>query len=154
MAADGDDALCGGCAPAGGELEVETLHGGMGAGEVAIADIVERHDGGRQAGGRQEGDDVGGHEQDVRRAAAELPGEGAVGPEAVARQRADGDGALVVRGRGGAAHRFGRGLFRRVKAEGKAIAGRGEHVTDDLAGIEFGSGGFGPEAAGGVDADG
>ena len=125
--------LGGGGAPAGGELEIEALQGGMGAGEVAIADIMQRHDGGRQQGGRQEGHDVGRHKEQVRRAAADFPGQGAVGPQAVARQGANGHGALVVRGRGVAAHRCGGGLFRRVKAEGKAIAGRGEHVADDLA---------------------
>ena len=125
----------------------------MGAGEVAVAGIVQGDDGGRAERGRQEGDDVGGHEERVRRAAAEFPGEGAVGPEALAGQGAHGHSALVVRGRGGAAHRFGGGRFRRVEAEGNAFAGRGEHVADDLAGIEFGAGGLGAQAAGGVDAD-
>ena len=94
---------------------------------------------------------MGGHEEDVRGAAAELPGEGAVGPEAFAGQCADGDGALFVRGRGGAAHCFGGRRCGRVETEGKAIAGLGEHVADDLAGIEFGAGGLGAQAAGGVD---
>ena len=41
------------------------------------------------------------------------------GPEAFAGQCADGDGALVVRGRGGASHCFGGGRCGRVEAEGK-----------------------------------
>ena len=105
----------------------------MGAGEVAIADVMQGDDGGGQQRGRQEGHDVGRDEEHMRWAAADFPGQGAVGPQAVARQGANGHGALVVRGRGVAAHGLGAGLFRRIKAEGKAIAGRGEHVADDLA---------------------
>ena len=111
VAADSYDAIGGGGAPAGGELKIEALQGGVGVGEVAVADIVQGDDGVREEGPRQEGDDMGGHEEHVGRAAAELPGECAVGPEAFAGQGAYGHGALVVRGRGGAAQRFGGGLL-------------------------------------------
>ena len=132
LAADGDDPPGGGGAPARGQFQVEALHGSMGAGEIAIADIMQRHDGRRQQRRRQEGHNVGRHKEHVRRAAADLPRQRPVGPQPVTRQRPNGHGALVVRGRGVAVHGFGGGHCRRIEAEGKTIAVRGQHVADDL----------------------
>ena len=83
LAADGDDPPGGGRAPARGEFQVEALHGSMGAGEIAIANIMQRHDCRRQQHRRQEGHNVGRHKEHVRRAPADLPRQRPVGPQPV-----------------------------------------------------------------------
>lgn len=125
--------------------EVGALAGGVGVGEVVVAEVVDGGDAGAGVGG---GDDVGGGEEDVWGMAVEFGGKAQVGPEA---GKGDVDvGDLRVGGEEV-------GWRRLVEVEAEMVAlggGLGDEGADEVGGVGFGAGALPADGAAGVYADG